>query len=367
MREERHAFIANVPFTLIEAINFVLSNKIENADLYFIKVFHGAQETGERIKKTGIFKNVYILDDVLLTYPITFKKCIHVVKNGKRIVNMLKNKSYDYCYYNNSGWLINSIFYTGFLKGNHQIENRFIEHGYYSYVTDYSAKPWYMKWLIKAVGLKCMDGSMIDTIYMFEPELMCTRHDGKTEKMKKLDKSNPQLVKALNEIFNYDIRNNQYSDKDMIVMEQGTMKVEFDKEGFWKKVFECIDLQRTIIKAHPRQKGSTLTKCGAEISRNHTLPWEMEILNNKIENKVQITIFSGACVSPKLMFDDEPTVIFLYKLLPVDYTFLGEKLINFADKIGQRYVDKSKYFVPESFEQLRQYCVENGIAKEAIK
>lgn len=361
-----HAFIATVPFTIIEAINFVLSNEIKDADLYLVKVFENAEQTGKRIEKTKIFRNVYILEDVLLTYPITFSKCVNVVRNGRKVINLLKDKKYKFCYYNNSGWLINSIFYTGFIKGNRDVKNIFLEHGYYSYVTDYADKPWYMRLIINMVGLKCMDGSMIDTLYMYEPELICTRYDGKIKKMKKLDKKNTQLVSALNDIFNYNVENNQYADKKIIIMEQGPMKVEFDKEEFWEKVFECIDLNETIIKAHPRQKKSTLVNCGAEISHNHTLPWEIEILNNDITNKIQITIFSGACVSPKLMFDDEPTVIFLYKLLPVDYTFLGKKVMDFADEIGKKYSDTNKYFIPESFDELKKYCVERGIGNTTL-
>ena len=358
-----HAFIGTVPFTIIEAINFVIANGIKDADLYVVKVFDGAEKVGERIRGTGVFKNVYILDDVLLTYPITFSKCINVVRNGKKVLNLLKKKKYDFCYYNNSGWLINSIFYTGFIKENPNIKNNFLEPTYCSYVTDYSQKPWYLRWLIKMVGLKCMDGSMLDKLYLFEPDLMCTRYDGKIEKMKKLDKSNPRLVNALNTAFEYNVSENQYAAKEVIIMEQGPMKVEFDKEKFWNNVFECIDLDKTIIKAHPRQKESTLAKCGAAISKNHTLPWELEILNNDISNKVQITIFSGACVSPKLMFDDEPTVIFLYKLLPVDYTFLGKEIMAFADAVGGKYREKDKYFVPETFEELKEYCIKHGIVK----
>ena len=148
-----HAFIGTVPFTIIEAINFVIANEIRDADLYVVKVFDGAEKVGERIRDTGVFKNVSILDDVLLTYPITFSKCINVVRNGKKVLNLLKKKKYDFCYYNNSGWLINSIFYTGFIKENPNIKNNFLEHTYCSYVTDYAQKPWYLRWLIKMVGL----------------------------------------------------------------------------------------------------------------------------------------------------------------------------------------------------------------------
>ena len=73
-----HAFIATVPFTILEAVNYVIENKIEDADIYVVNVFAGADKTAERIKKTGIFENVFFMDDVLLTYPITLKKCINV-------------------------------------------------------------------------------------------------------------------------------------------------------------------------------------------------------------------------------------------------------------------------------------------------
>ena len=49
--------------------------------------------------------------------------------NGKKVVKDMSTRKYDYIYYNNSGWLINSIFYTGALKGNPDCEQHFIEHG----------------------------------------------------------------------------------------------------------------------------------------------------------------------------------------------------------------------------------------------
>ena len=126
------AFIGTVPFTIIEAINYVVSNEVQDADLYLVKVFADAEKVGKQIEETGVFQNVYIVEDVLLTYPITVKKCMNVVKNGKNIIRALEKKKYDYCYYNNSGWLINSIFYTGVLKNNPDVKNIFLEHGYIS-------------------------------------------------------------------------------------------------------------------------------------------------------------------------------------------------------------------------------------------
>ena len=71
------AFIGTVPFTIIEAINYVVSNEIQDADLYLVKVFADAEKVGKQVEETGVFQNVYIVEDVLLTYPITVKKCMN--------------------------------------------------------------------------------------------------------------------------------------------------------------------------------------------------------------------------------------------------------------------------------------------------
>lgn len=360
-----HAFIGTVPFTLIEAINYVVSYDIKEADLYFVSVFEGAKEIGERIKRTGIFREVYMVEDVLLTYPITIKKCVKVVQNGKHLQKRLAEKKYDYIYYNNSGWLINSIFYNGIYNGNRKVKNVFLEHGYSTYIKEYSKKPWYLKFLINLVGLKCMDGTMLDEIYLFEPELNCVSQNGKICKMKKMDKKNIHLREVMNAVWNYNAQSeNEFSNKKVIVMEQGPQKVEFDKEAFWEQILSILDKEQVIVKPHPRQKQSTLSKQGVEISKHHTVPWEIEVLNHDMNNKILMTIFSGACLSSKLLFEEEPTIIFLYKLLPVDYSFLGEEIVKFADKVGSLYANRSKYFIPENLEELKDYCEKIGIGRK---
>ena len=355
------AFVGTVPFTIIEAVHFVIANNYDDADLYMVKVFDGAEDVCERVRQTGVFKNVYLVEDVLLTYPITIEKCIRTVKNGKAFLKSTRNRIYDEVYYNNSGWLINSIFYTAFSRANKNIKNKFLEHGFNSYTTVYSDKPFYLRVLIRLVGLKCMDGTMLDEIHMFHPELMHMKHYGRIVKMTPMDRKNTRLVEALNHIFNYHPETDEFADRDIIIMEQGPQKFTFDKEGFWKMVLKNIDKQKTIIKPHPRQKNSTLGENGIKISTNYTLPWEVEILNIDIEKKTQITIFSGACVSPKLIFDEEPTVIFLYKILPLDSSVWGKDFIEFANQLGATYRNKEKFFVPESYEEYEEYCRKHGL------
>lgn len=357
----KHAFVATVPVCLIEAINYVVANNIDDADVYITKSFAHAEEISKRLGETDIFKNIYVLDDVLLTYPITITKCMKMVMNGHRVVMDMKNRHYDYIYYNNSGWLVNSIFYTGSLKGNKNCKQRFIEHGYNTYLNDYGKKPWYLKPLINLTGFKCMDGSMLEALYMFHPDLLKVHQSGEIRKMNTLDIHNERLIKAINHAFDFSPKDTEFNNKKIIIMEQGPQKVDFDKVEFWRKVIENISIDDTIIKPHPRQKDSALNEFGIDICKNNELPWEVVTLNLDISKKVQFTIFSGSCIFPKLLCDVEPTVVMLYKLLPVDYRYLGEDLVSLSEAIGKKYRDTSKYFVPETFEELAEFCKKEGL------
>ena len=358
-----HAFIATVPATLLMAINFVISEGIKDADVYITKSFAHAEEYAKRLQEKGVFSNVYLEEDVLVTYPITIKKCYRMVMNGKKVVKDMSTRQYDYIYYNNSGWLINSIFYTGALKGNPDCEQHFIEHGYSTYLTEYGKKPWYLRFLILLSGYKCMDGSMIKELHMYNPELLRVHQQGKTVKMPYMDRYNKKFMDAINYVYGFDPSDNEFENKEIYIMEQGPLKVDFDLEAFWNEIISEIDTTKSIVKPHPRQKNSVLQRLGIAISQNNTVPWEVIALNSEMETKTQMAIFSGSCINPKNFCNIESRVIFLYKLLPVDYTFLGKDIVNLSEYIGTTYSDQDMFFVPETMEELREYLREYGLEK----
>ena len=55
------------------------------------------------------------------------------------------------------------------------------------------------------------------------------------------------------------------------------------------------------------------------------------------------------------MFNQEPRVILLYKLIGIDYSFFGKGMIEFVNGVGGLYKDKNKFFIPESWQELKNY------------
>ena len=285
-------------------------------------------------------------------------------KNGWKLVRDLKSRPYDYGYYNNSGWLINSIFYTGFLKANKNCKQRFIEHGYNTLLNPYGNKSMLLRLMINLFGFKCMDGTMLEALYLFEPELLRVEQDGEKRQMPKMDRNNPRFKEAINVTFGFDPNNNEFADKDIIIMEEGPQKVEFDKDEYWGKIIKILDTSQAILKPHPRLKESTLSKYNIAVCKNNSVPWEVIAINTDMENKTQLCMFSGSCLHPKYCLGIESRVIMLYKLLPVDYSFLGKDLLRFSDDIKNMYEDPDKFFVPETVEELFEYLKKYGLANE---
>lgn len=361
----RHAFIASVPFTLIEAIHFTITYNLD-ADVYITKSFSDAENVADRLRKAKVFTQVYLVENVLLEYPINMKQCFNVVTNGWKLVKDLKKRSYDYGYYNNSGWLINSIFYTGFLKGNRQCKHRFIEHGYSTLLNSYGNKPVYLRLLVSLFGFKCMDGTMLEALYMFEPGLLRVHQDGEKRQMPKMDRNNKKFRDAVNMAFGFDAEHNEFSEKKVIIMEEGPQKVKFDKSAFWSEVISMIDISKAIIKPHPRLKESTLSQYGIPVCKNNSVPWEVVAINTDMEDKTQLCMFSGSCLHPMYCFGIESRVIMLYKLLPVDYTFLGKDILSFSEDIRRLYKYKTQFFVPDTLEELSEYLEEIGVKTQEV-
>lgn len=82
--------------------------------------------------------------------------------------------------------------------------------------------------------------------------------------------------------------------------------------------------------------------------------WEIECFTLE-DDSFLISFFSTATISPKLLYDKEPRVIYLYKLLP-NYNFFGAD--EFVNNIRNLYRNKDRVFVPETlneFEKVLQY------------
>ncbi len=357
-----NAFVVSVPPHMINVINLIQQNGLCNNDLYVVPTMKNSAQLARALKETGLFHDVVLLPDISITYPVTVKKAMTIANSRFRVFRALRGKVYDKVYYCMDGWYANSIIYHGLKKLCKNAEHSLIENGINAYFRPYQDKPWYLRAFVNALGMTCMDGRFVDKLYVYEPDMMCVEQPGTIEVLPKLEVGNPKLVTVLNRVFGYCDSNNEIKNKKYVIMEQGPFAVDFDPQPIWEKVIGMLDPAETIVKAHPRQRNSRLANLGVAECRDFTIPWEVYLANMDVSDKVIFSIFSTACIAPKLILGLEPRVVMLYKLLPVDYHFLGKGVVEFVEKVGGAYKDKSKFFVPESFEELENYLKNEGLA-----
>lgn len=349
-----NAYIASIPIHLVSALQMLKQQNIKECDLYYVPTSKNAEELVNKVRETKIFNEVYLLPNINIEYPITIKQILEISANRFKVRKLLKHKFYDTVYYNTDGWLLNSIMFSAF--GNKQSRNIFVENGLNPYITSYDSKEWYLRLFINCSLMTCMDGKFIDERYVYEPTAIQVKQSGKIRKINKIDCNDTIFKKKINDIFEYNAKLDSFKGKEFIILEQGPRKEPIDMIGLWTKAGKYLPKERTIVKSHPRQKDSVLKDLGFDIYNRYVIPWEVIILNQNMDEKVLICIFSTACVNPKLMFDMEPRVILLYKLIGIDYSFFGEGMIKFVETVGSLYKDKTKFFVPNSWEEFENYC-----------
>ena len=94
--------------------------------------------------------------------------------------------------------------------------------------------------------------------------------------------------------------------------------------------------------------------------------WELRVLNiDDIDRKLLISIHSTACVTPKILFDREPYILFFYDLCEDVVTARNEKFDIFMEKFIETYRDRDKIMIPKTVEEFFD-CIDSYLSKEGI-
>lgn len=110
-----------------------------------------------------------------------------------------------------------------------------------------------------------------------------------------------------------------------------------------EKTINVFGAENVIVKLHPSSKA---VEYGDNIvTFQEKVPFEVIMALMNMNNKVLISIFSTACLSPKRDYDQEPYVIFTYKLYADSFS-IDNKYLTQIDQLNLSYNKKNRVFVP---------------------
>ena len=198
----------------------------------------------------------------------------------------------------------------------------------------------------------------------FEPDKMYLNNlnfnvsDSKTEFCEIPGRYDDELCAYLRNLFLPADYISSYRDDDIVYLQQPVAQwdskyLELEKQLLYK----CVDIinERMIIRCHP------LTVNNPRISgirydlQNYS--WETVCIDQISEHNILMGVFSTAQFSPKQIFDREPYVIFLHRIIKptnLDQAEI-EKMIS---KLKDNYNNKNRILVPDSEEALIDFLTQ---------
>ncbi len=357
-------YFAGGPYYIFHQINLALhENKGHPGDLIIADIFDGAVEIAQKIRTAKIFENVYLLDkrQSVLVSGIPNRTLLRKVvgRLGREFLNLpfilsqhkykgfpFYGKQYRYIYTGLQDGFLNTFYVKQIKNGGkfflvddglgdrtrhmfdmplfYKIFSYFGSQSYYQYI---SGAYFY--------SLDCITGK---AYYPFLEQI----------------KPQPSDKEIFAKIFDYHTEDDQMLRYPFIYYTLGRTKEDYLQNE--------ISLIRNAI-GKSLQTGFALKMHpwdGPSISGfpllESTLPFEVACLFHDMDNKVLIASHSAVLFNSKFIYDKEPYLIFMWKLIgiPTSEIIFSDLTL---DQIVQhmlidRYRNPKKIFIPESVEEL---------------
>ncbi len=350
-------YYASTPYNILLTL-FVKSSREENADL-IISDFSAANEAiANNIKKTGMFKNVYFVNQKKHeTVEMTGNKLVRIIKKIKNRVdnrfffkkiikkdcNQLDiNKKYDLAFFDATNYLQRAIFYN-YKKNNKRLKFYKIDCGIESYynMSNLNVKFKSIRDVTKKMMKSYLGSYLIDNRF-------CLFNNYPSFSIPK-DNIDINLINEVFQFDNFDFFNkgtNFYFDQKM------------DYESWSNKQNEIVEYltqidKDLVIKLHPRTEADNYKNC---IIVNTKTTFELLVLNSKninYDDLVLITPLSTSVFLPKMLLDKEPYIICLMDVMELHWSE-EEPVRDFFRRAIDVYSNKNKIFIPSNMNELKE-------------
>lgn len=356
MGNKRVLVITNSVYQLFTAVHMKRALlKSCDVDLIVTDVTPQLKETIPRLVETGLFTRVIFGEVQALNRKIAAVKeegFSEGFRNRDRLLRWVLNEKpaeYEEIYFANFDPFLRML--AG-LYYDSPCECIWYEDGFSSYVIDYLRED---RALINRhpEGIKIRE--KVKSVLLYEPRLAMRGDCLPNLALPKVRREDKELKNLLNHIFAYEPLENRGDFADFIFLEQ-SFRAEGLKTNDMELMEECrkvVGSGRFIVKPHPRNPENLPFLLGLTRRYPSSVPWELFLMNEEVENKAVITVCSNAALAGRLIFGMDMDTVMLYRL------FRGKVLWK-EDGILKRYLEKfhrqfagEKYYVPQTVYELR--------------
>jgi hypothetical protein len=344
-------FVCATPYHILNSINFI-NNDSSVCDICISPDFENVENIVTNLRLANIFENVFVLNEANKSY--TQKKSFMRLLLGSRYIKELfKKRVYDKIFYCFTNPVLYTLISQELKKYNKNLKCYFIEDGIGSY-TAYLERVTPRMRLIYRLLNKQPVGENLTGAYFHKPELVKKGYGCEYLTLSSMNrtKNDPALLGKINDVLGY--RTNLLYERRMIYLNQPLSQDGIADIGTLETRALCLFAKmglNPVIKCHPRFTDIDSFKDYDVISEN--TPLELVMINHDMSGKILVTPFSTAAITPKLIFDQEPVVIFLYRLYHLDESLPQIKEVeDFILSVKKTYSDPNRVQIPRTFEEL---------------
>ncbi len=326
--------------------------KNDDADLLMYDSMPNARRIYENIKKTGLYTNCYLVTSVLAvgrTKLNSFQKAQKFFKWIEMIsfpkIAVKDNIVFESYRYDELIFCANSIFLDGLFsilkKENPNIKCYRYEGSLTSYIHDHEnfkgKKRVFIERVIKNIFKNYDLEGTVEKYYFFEPQLIQFKHNYTIEKMEKITSINKDVLDLLNNIFEFDPNKNHIKEKYIAFEDGNLFFMNNDEEvDLYSRIPKIIDKDNFIIKLHPRTGKNRFED--KDVKTNVSVaPWEIYLLNQKMDEKVLITCASGSIFTSLIYFGANVSVYMLYKCIGEKIPLINDNFEKLFSEIENSY------------------------------
>lgn len=343
-------FYCATPYHVFVSLHLsVTKYKDKKKNILILDHFSYASELVDNLRDTGLFENVYLLNCSTKTIEDKMKRLMK-----SYFVDRIVKEFSNYIYAEVLFFALDFLNYAYIIENGAQAtEYAYVEDGVGTYFEDEIYSPSRIASTILKLRGKMKYISKVKTIYVFQPQMMFgNRDEFVIKKIPPVSRNNIEFTELVTKLWTF-----KEMDFHAMYMEQPYNEVigaEYDTRE--KQIFEIIEKyfknDELIVRIHPRSKD----KFADKYKDTNYAPYEAILLNYNVEKKIIISTFSTACLTPKMMFNQEPLVILTYKLYP---SFLKkyeeiDKIDAFINKFKMSYRENKYVQVPNTIEEFEE-------------
>ena len=354
------AFISDTPYQIVNCINYCChlnEDQKVNIDLYLGHQFFGSHELKERLEKEQLFQNIYGFED-----RVHKKKIIHYYHRCKDILNSskfldrvlldpvnMKEKEYDQIFLS-----VPTMFGIALSSLFPKADVIYYDDGLGSYYDN----------LVERMN-RSMQGKLcrlfrIDLTHMEAKALYVNNTTFCKSTMTKDIRPLPSMLHCSEEflqllyrVFQYK-SNPDYDKYPMIYLSQPNDASNQGMEVQSTKIMELLQSyeKQCIVRPHPRQKNLD-TGC-LSVDKTRGL-WELSCANQITENHILLGTYSTAQFIPKLLYQREPYLIFMYEVeRPESSNMNYDAIMQMIQGVKEGYSNPEKIKIPMSLAELKR-------------